>query len=137
MRPAEKVALEVMSRQPEIVGRTPLRPTIFAESVAISGEALFIAMLVLVVLAIVGIAGIAALVYLGAYLGSRFGRSRTSTLDGDRRGRLIAVWLWVLCTVASAGLMVALPAVWFVGLPAALALGAAGAAVTERIDERP
>lgn len=141
--------------QPEpMVGWVPARPTIgagpllLAESVAISGEALLIGLLVLLALAILGVAAIAGLVYLGAHLTARVappGRrapSPCSSADdtmaavahdptGPRRrtprsrSRPLPVWLWVVCTLTSVGLVVALPGVWYLGPLAAPVLGVA------------
>ncbi|MCZ7628118.1 MAG: hypothetical protein M5U19_03070 [Microthrixaceae bacterium] len=82
MRFTEDMPGVVVEGPMEIVGRSPIRPTIFAESVAISGEALLIGMLVLLVLAILGIAGLAALVYLGAHLATRFRQRNTTEVAG-------------------------------------------------------
>lgn len=125
MKPAEQVALAVMGRRAEIVGRIPLRPTIFAESVAISGEALLVGLIVLVVIAVAATAALAALVYLGAHLATR---------QTNRRPPL-ARWLWVLCSAISVAVILALPGIWYVGPIAAVLLGAAGAELTRRIDE--
>lgn len=186
MMPSEAMRGANILRPSEIVGRVPIRPTIFAESVAISGEALLIGLVVLLVLAVLGILGIAALVYLGARLAAgirrqnagevRAGASRGcapasewrtgtepnqyGTATGEepaqdvipavpydptgRRHRAprsprrpMAAWLWVVCTLVSVGVIVALPGIWYIGPLAAPFLGAAGAELTRKIDERP
>lgn len=155
------VGTAVAAQAPMIVGRAPARPTIVAEAVAISGEALLVGLVVLAVLVVLGVAAVAGLVYLGAYLTVRFAAVNRTCSDASRPGtredpkgttgaalahdpagvrprrprstrRPIGIWQWVACTVASLGLVVALPSFWYLAALVAPLLGASVAVLAAR-----
>lgn len=82
-----------------------------AESVAISGEAIFVILVVLVLATLLALAGIAVLVHLGAHLARRARCTRARPTDPCPASSwwhpALPVWAWIACSVGSGTVLVA------------------------------